>query len=71
MLPRGTFFTGALGDPGENLAYPEPTPVVKGKAARELLEELERSEKPGGATKRWAGSKELYKKLRPKETRKR
>jgi hypothetical protein len=48
------------------LAYPEPTPVLKGKAAKELLEELGRAHKPARSNKRWAGSKEAYEKLRPK-----
>jgi hypothetical protein len=45
------------------LAYPEPTPVLKGKAAKELMDELRRSDRPARATKRWVGSREVFEKL--------
>ena len=49
------------------MAYPEPTPVLKGKAAKELLEELRKEPKRARARARWAGSRETFRKLRPKE----
>ena len=48
------------------MAYPEPTPVLKGKAAKELLESLERKGGPARKNKRWVGSKKSYAQLRPK-----
>lgn len=52
------------------MAYPEPTPVLKGKAAKELIEKLQRSEKTGRVNRRWAGSRELYEQLRPSDSKK-
>ena len=49
------------------MAYPPPVPVVKGKAARELLEDLDRSKPKSAKNPHWKGSKALYQKLRPKE----
>ena len=49
-----------------DMTLPEPTPVLKGKAAKELLEHLN-SKSEGTATKAWDGSRELYSKLRPKD----
>jgi hypothetical protein len=49
------------------VAYPEPTPVLKGKAAKELLEDLEKSHKAARKNKRWAGSRVLYARLSPKD----
>lgn len=48
------------------VAYPEPTPVVKGKGAKKLLEDIRRSEKAPRGGSKWKGSRELYAKLRPK-----
>ena len=49
------------------MTYPEPTPVLKGKAAKDLLKYLNTwSERP--ATKAWNGSRETYSKLRPKDS---
>jgi hypothetical protein len=50
------------------MAYPEPTPVLKGKAAQNLLEELKDSESVGKATGRWNGSIATYDRLRPKRS---
>jgi hypothetical protein len=52
------------------MAYPEPTPVLKGRAAKELLEELGKDHRVARKNKRWAGSKATYSKLRPKDARK-
>ena len=49
-----------------DMAYPEPTPVLKEKAAKELLEHLN-SKSVRTATNAWDGSRELYSKLRPKD----
>jgi len=48
------------------LAYPEPTPVLKGKAARELLDGLEKFELTPEKKRRWKGSRALFEKLQPK-----
>lgn len=48
------------------MAYPEPTPVVKGKAAKQLIEDLRNADKAPRRKSQWAGSREVYHKLRPK-----
>lgn len=48
------------------VAYPEPTPVVKGKAAKQLIEDLRNADKAPRKKSQWAGSREVYHKLRPK-----
>lgn len=50
-----------------DVAYPEPIPVLKGKAAEELLEKLNRAEKHPRKDAKWAGSRKIYQKLRPKD----
>jgi hypothetical protein len=49
------------------VAYPEPIPVLKGKAAEELLEKLNHAEKHPRKDNKWAGSRKIYQKLRPKD----
>ena len=49
------------------MAYPEPIPVLKGKAAGELVSKLFRVAKPPKKNAKWAGSREVYRKLRPRD----
>lgn len=49
------------------MAYPEPTPVVKGKAAKQLVEDIRRADREPKPNARWQGSRESYEKLRPKD----
>ena len=51
---------------GDPMAYPHPVPALRGKPARELDEDLEKSRKARRRNKRWEGSRETYEKLRPK-----
>jgi hypothetical protein len=48
------------------MAYPPPTPVVKGKAAEKLIEEMERTDKNSHMHSKWKGSREVYEALKPK-----
>jgi hypothetical protein len=45
------------------MAYPEPTPAVKGKAAREIRDELARKH-PRRASGRWKGAKQTFEALK-------
>ena len=49
------------------VAYPEPIPVVRGKAAKELVDKLRRAAKSPKKNAKWAGSREVYLKLRPRD----
>jgi hypothetical protein len=49
-----------------DVAYPEPIPVLKGKAAEELVSKLFRVAKPPKKNEKWVGSREVYLKLRPR-----
>jgi hypothetical protein len=48
------------------MAYPHPVPALKGKAARELAEELEKARAAKRRNPRWKGSRQTFEKLRPK-----
>lgn len=45
------------------MGYPEPTPAVKGKRAREIRDELARKNS-SKASSRWRGSKKTFEELK-------
>ena len=47
------------------MAYPEPIPLVKGKAAKELVSKLFRATRFPKKNAKWVGSREVYRTLRP------
>lgn len=44
------------------MGYPEPTPAVKGKRAREIRDDLARKQ-PAKSSSRWRGSKKTFETL--------
>lgn len=52
-----------------DVSYPEPIPVMKGKAAKELMSKLRRATRSPKKNAKWAGSRKVYLKLRPRDER--
>lgn len=46
------------------MAYPDPVPALKGKAARGMAEALKKSRRSAKKNPRWLGSRETFNKLR-------
>lgn len=50
------------------MGYPKPTPALKGREAKEFLKKLEGFKLDPDQAARWKGSREVYRKLRPRST---
>jgi hypothetical protein len=49
------------------MAYPEPTPVLRGKDAKEFVKKLDSFQLDSSQKARWKGARETYQKLKPKD----
>jgi hypothetical protein len=49
------------------MAYPEPTPALRGKDAKEFVKKLDHFKLTSAQKARLKGSRETYRKLKPKE----